>query len=361
MKNLNLFLPVLLINSLVVGNTRGPAKHRLEVTISDKGDTSTLVVHENETPREAVRLFAIDHGLWSQDKQQLLDHLCGPYGLQCNGETHIWSVKDFLANRDAVASGEGGAGSAGPDADSDVVRHKLAEWNRNRNSSRFNSNGKRPKVGKLFYVDPPNSLLWEGPKPVLVRATEINNLELFVVDKAVPQRVAIEWHRELDHAPFTRTESDTQFAASKKIQAFKAEFSVERMLNAPIYWRIQRIVEQLFPNEEFTPNRIYCNSCHYGDIYFTHRDYSSSPKHVSVIYYANSEWPHEWQGETIFYSDTDDTDAMLAITPRPGRLAIFRGTIPHRSAEPSRLCLISRYTWVFKFTSATRKNVIRDL
>lgn len=57
---------------------------------------------------------------------------------------------------------------------------------------------------------------------------------------------------------------------------------------------------------------------------------------------------HEWHGETLFYARDE---AVSAVTPLPGRLALFPTDIFHRSGMPSRLCLATRLTVAFKFTT----------
>jgi SM-20-related protein len=37
------------------------------------------------------------------------------------------------------------------------------------------------------------------------------------------------------------------------------------------------------------------------------------------------------------------------VSPRPGRLVIFDGSIPHAGRPPSRICHAPRYTLAYKF------------
>lgn len=342
--------PICLCILLYNSNSRVDALHTLKIDLD--GTKQTLVIHKGEIPFDVVRKFGYEHQLWSEERQQILDHLCGDFGLECK-TTHVPSISDYLY-QGGISFGKGhkGAGSAGPDAHNEMIHQQLETWHRNRFHDRLN----QFKVGDKIPVSVPSSI-WSDSEPYVSRLTSISGMEIYVINNAVPKQIASEWDLELRHATFKRTESDNKFANTNKINAWVAEFSVAKLflLKSEIYWRMQEIVDALFPLENFKPNRVYCNSCHYGDIYFTHRDYAANDrKHVSVIYYANAEWPHEWQGETMFYDHQDDTDALIAVTPRPGRIAVFRGSIPHRSAAPSRLCLGPRYTWVFKFTSSSR-------
>jgi hypothetical protein len=53
-----------------------------------------------------------------------------------------------------------------------------------------------------------------------------------------------------------------------------------------------------------------------------------------------------WSGETMLYDHNQD--AVACVTPRPGRLAIFDGTILHAGRPPNRICYAPRYTLAFK-------------
>ena len=67
-------------------------------------------------------------------------------------------------------------------------------------------------------------------------------------------------------------------------------------------------------------------------------------------YCANLIWQADWGGETIFYND--DEDAVLAVSPKPGRLVVARGAILHRANVPTRSCYEERLTMAYKLTSS---------
>ena len=66
-----------------------------------------------------------------------------------------------------------------------------------------------------------------------------------------------------------------------------------------------------------------------------------SPEAVTFLYYGNSAWRRDWQGETLFYDA--DGEAAAAVMPRPGRLAMFHSNIPHRGGAPHRDAPTFRY------------------
>ncbi|MGH1347865.1 MAG: 2OG-Fe(II) oxygenase [Nannocystales bacterium] len=71
-----------------------------------------------------------------------------------------------------------------------------------------------------------------------------------------------------------------------------------------------------------------------------HRDLES-PDAVTFLYYANTFWRRDWQGETVFYDNAGDATAI--VSPRPGRLAMFHSNIAHRAGAPHRDAASVRY------------------
>lgn len=92
--------------------------------------------------------------------------------------------------------------------------------------------------------------------------------------------------------------------------------------------------------------RCYCNHAAYGDMLFTHTDAQPGSKGLTALWYIAPEWNVEWGGETLFYNK--DMDAEVAVTPRPGRLVVFDGSITHVGRPPNRICYAPRYTLAFK-------------
>jgi Rps23 Pro-64 3,4-dihydroxylase Tpa1-like proline 4-hydroxylase len=121
----------------------------------------------------------------------------------------------------------------------------------------------------------------------------------------------------------------------------------------PFFQRLKTIAEKMFPGEALTDLRAYVNSSVYGDSYYSHRDCPETSQNVTVLYYANLIWQTDWGGETIFYND--DEDAVLAVSPRPGRVVVARGAILHRANVPTRSCYEERLTVAYKLMSSGPK------
>ena len=71
------------------------------------------------------------------------------------------------------------------------------------------------------------------------------------------------------------------------------------------------------------------------------------PDNQTVIVYLNVHWDPEWGGETIFFDD--DLDARHLVQPRPGRVCIFDGRIPHTGRPPTPKFKHNRYIMTFKY------------
>jgi SM-20-related protein len=105
----------------------------------------------------------------------------------------------------------------------------------------------------------------------------------------------------------------------------------------------QRIKEELAPGYGLI--RVYANGHTYGLEGHIHRDCKPSENELTAIIYANEEWKDRWSGETVFF---DESRECLSVRPRPGRLVLFDGSIPHVARAPTRDCHDLRITLVFK-------------
>ena len=114
----------------------------------------------------------------------------------------------------------------------------------------------------------------------------------------------------------------------------------------PLFAQMKAFAERTFAAPGLRHQRLYVNSTVYGDMYYPHRDFGEDDQHITVLYYANPQWSIDWGGETILSSD--DGDAQLAVTPRPGRLLAFRGATLHRGGVPTRICFEERLTVAYK-------------
>ena len=87
-------------------------------------------------------------------------------------------------------------------------------------------------------------------------------------------------------------------------------------------------------------SHVYAAALRYGDQTQIHRDIDC-PDCMTFLYYGNQYWDPSWGGETVFFDD--DHNALFAVTPRPGRLALFNAQLFHRTGIPMRDCPSHRY------------------
>lgn len=125
-------------------------------------------------------------------------------------------------------------------------------------------------------------------------------------------------------------------------------------LNIPLETAVQLMVYQptlsavrdFEQGETYRIYRCYCNHAAYGDMLFTHTDAQPGDKGLTVLWYVAPEWNVEWGGETVFFDA--DQDAAAVVSPRPGRMVVFDGSIIHAGRPPNRICYAPRYTLAFK-------------
>lgn len=92
----------------------------------------------------------------------------------------------------------------------------------------------------------------------------------------------------------------------------------------------------------------YINVLRFGNSTSIHCDAPYFVKdNKTVIVYLNPVWDPEWGGETIFFDDS--LDAKYIVQPRPGRVVLFDGRIPHTARPPGPKFLYNRWILAFKY------------
>jgi len=167
----------------------------------------------------------------------------------------------------------------------------------------------------------------------------IDSKEVFICDNFVDNDTMKRVHEQINGLVYTRTlVSRPEMPLSGCVAHIQSPLLEEE----PFYAQLHQLGFSLFPGERFRHERTYVNHGVYGDVLFPHNDCAKDEKHITVLYYANLGWHSDWGGETIFYRAGHE--AELAITPRPGRIVVFRGALLHRGGAPSRICFETRLT-----------------
>jgi SM-20-related protein len=173
----------------------------------------------------------------------------------------------------------------------------------------------------------------------------IDGRELFVIDDVLSAARVGHLATFFDFAQAQRVESDSADGIDARSWIVPLENDVAS--KQPYYEAIMREVAAAFPGETFALKRAYCNVVSFGDILLPHRD-SRSGADVTALLFVADTWDRAWGGETIFYDHAGD--AVHAVSPRPGRLVLFRSAMEHRGTPPSRLCTRTRLTLALKLT-----------
>ncbi len=179
----------------------------------------------------------------------------------------------------------------------------------------------------------------------------ISGRELFICDNFIDPAMVTAIGSDLKTMPFMRKEKSRLDVPGL---ASSANIDAALLPKDPFFLRLRAIAEKMFPGEVLHDVRAYVNSAVYGDSYYIHRDNPEHRNNVTVLYYANLNWQPDWGGETIFYND--DNDAVLAVSPRPGRLVVSRGAILHRGTVPTQDCSEARLTIAYKLGSGASNN-----
>lgn len=139
------------------------------------------------------------------------------------------------------------------------------------------------------------------------------------------------WHRHF--AGHRHSSTEKQYPCAEELLA-----------NSPLLHRFwSQLAERVLVGHTLV--RCYANAHAFGSEGSLHTD-STSANSFTAIYYPHEKWFPNWAGETILFDD--DNDILAAIYPRPNRLAVFRGNIPHVARGVSRVCPVLRVTLMFK-------------
>lgn len=183
------------------------------------------------------------------------------------------------------------------------------------------------------------------------RVEDIDDRKLYVFDDLFSESQIVKFHHSLliaNYSCLQATKSET-----RKFKEWVAGFDTE---DFKAHWLYEKCLDILTTLPEAQGREYQClttfgNLFSFGSFTFSHSDSgdSENPEHdISFLYYANSEWDHEWGGETIFFSKKD-MDAKYCVSVKPGRLIAFVGDVEHRSGIPNRYCEEHRFTFSIRF------------
>lgn len=93
--------------------------------------------------------------------------------------------------------------------------------------------------------------------------------------------------------------------------------------------------------------KVYASANPFGTVHEPHKDYLKNSKGgITVMYYLNHDWDLKFSGETVFFNNQE---IIKSIIPKPGRIAIFDGTIEHCARDVRRDVNDLRMVLTFKY------------
>jgi len=180
----------------------------------------------------------------------------------------------------------------------------------------------------------------------MIRSREIDNHTIYIVDNLFRQDLLQLIYNEMSGLAFACSEYSNE--STKHIKYFNHNFEIDQFRKHPLfrflYGPVAKVVEDLYPDGQFNLERVHCNNQRYGEVQTRHTDVDDG---MTALFFANPEWPANWEGEILFYDKTGEP--FHAVIPKPGRVLLFPGNLVHRGGVPSRYCFESRLTVAFKY------------
>ena len=195
-----------------------------------------------------------------------------------------------------------------------------------------------------------------SPPQAIVKATRqhsIEGREVRVYDGLLKANDIQGLTAALQNGAFARTES-----ARPDTSAFKhwvLNIPMQTATQLPVYQPTLTAAGEFARETGYRIYRCYCNYAAYGDMLFTHTDCPPGAGELTALWFIAPEWNVEWGGETLFFDSS--MDAQVVVSPQPGRLVLFDGTLPHVGRPPNRICFASRFTLAYKLQPLKRVSV----
>jgi hypothetical protein len=177
----------------------------------------------------------------------------------------------------------------------------------------------------------------------VTRRGEVDGRPVVVFDGLVDAAEITHLTGMLERSPFARTEGARPETRQFLHWVINLDPPVAHGL--PIYAPSMAAAE-LVGGRRYRDYRSYCNYASFGDVLLSHVDAAPAAGEFTALWFLSAEWDLEWGGETLFFDK--NRDAAFVVSPRPGRLAIFDGSILHCGRPPTRICHVPRFTFAYK-------------
>lgn len=180
------------------------------------------------------------------------------------------------------------------------------------------------------------------------RVCTVEGREIRIYDGLLPMADILRLTQAMETSAFTRDEVARPDTA--EVRHWAVNISLEQAAKLPAYAPTLAVAQDFGKERKYTIYRCYCNHAAFGDMLFTHTDCEPGASELTALWYIAPQWDVEWGGETLFYNSAQDAEAV--VTPKPGRLVVFDGSIVHAGRPPNRICYMPRYTLAFKLEPA---------
>lgn len=182
---------------------------------------------------------------------------------------------------------------------------------------------------------------------MITRSQRVNDREIYVVDGAFSKAGLEAIDRRMRAGPYTRSRSSR--ADTREYKFFAMNLRTADVMETYLGEAVRDAIKTCFPGERFVAKKFVSNMRLFGNSAFPHRDVSTAKKDITVLVYTNTKWEFDWGGETLFYDDSGE--CVMGVVPKPGRIALFRGAVVHRSGLVNRECYEARFTFAMTFAA----------
>ncbi|AGG54143.1 DNA endonuclease V [Synechococcus phage S-SSM4] len=139
-----------------------------------------------------------------------------------------------------------------------------------------------------------------------------------------------------------------------------SQYSLGQVIDLPNFGEFEQFCMRVFKERSGVPvpnfHRVVYNCFRFGDSPNLHID-GEQEDALSFMVYPNTKWSEAWGSESVFVRDGEITDAII---PKPGRLVIFPGSIPHGAKAPNRNHEgVARFSAVFQYTPGQEEEMLQ--
>ncbi|VXC39728.1 hypothetical protein PSEUDO9AZ_10720 [Pseudomonas sp. 9AZ] len=180
----------------------------------------------------------------------------------------------------------------------------------------------------------------------VVTEKSVSNLPLYVVDNLFDSECIESLAAWFSTQAFSLSDVDCEQTAFSKhwVRTLESESAI--LKSVPTISWIDATCCSLLPSVKLKLVEAKAYMTPYGDTPTYHRDSEIGPT-ITALLFSHRKWEPDWGGELIICNESGEPHT--AIFPKPGRLVVFRGDLPHKAGSPSRLAFDTRQTLVLRY------------